>query len=60
VPASLAFVRYCLALCTGVSFVFQQAVNSNLRAEMGSSWGTIAMLLMPWPLQMMGSSHWMS
>jgi len=47
------FVDYLLALAAGVSFVFQQAVNSNLRAEIGSPWwagfasylgGTIAML----------------
>ena len=44
---------YLLALGAGVSFVFQQAVNSNLRAELGSPWwagfvsylgGTIVML----------------
>ena len=44
---------YFLALGAGVSFVFQQAVNSNLRAELGSPWwavfvsylgGTIVML----------------
>jgi transporter family-2 protein len=46
---------YTLALAAGVSFVFQQAVNSNLRAEIGSPWwagfvsyagGTLAMLIM--------------
>jgi transporter family-2 protein len=45
---------YALALVAGVSFVFQQAVNSNLRTEIGSPWwagfvsyagGTLAMLL---------------
>ena len=48
-------VGYALALLAGVSFVFQQAVNSNLREEMGSPWwagfisyagGTLAMLVM--------------
>jgi transporter family-2 protein len=29
---------YLLALGAGVSFVFQQAVNANLRAELGSAW----------------------
>jgi transporter family-2 protein len=45
---------YLLALGAGVSFVFQQAVNSNLREEVGSPWwagfisyagGTLSMLL---------------
>jgi transporter family-2 protein len=44
---------YALALAAGISFVFQQAVNANLRAELGSAWwagfvsylgGTIVML----------------
>lgn len=44
---------YFLALAAGISFVFQQAVNSNLRIELGSAWwagfvsylgGTIVML----------------
>jgi transporter family-2 protein len=44
---------YLLALAAGISFVFQQVVNANLRAELGSAWwagfvsylgGTIAML----------------
>lgn len=44
---------YALALMAGISFVFQQAVNSNLRVELGSAWwagfvsylgGTIVML----------------
>jgi transporter family-2 protein len=52
-PLSLAF--YLLAVGAGVSFVVQQAVNSNLRAEIGSAWwagfvsylgGTLAMLVM--------------
>ena len=29
---------YLLAAGAGVSFVFQQAVNANLRAELGSPW----------------------
>jgi len=29
---------YALALAAGISFVFQQAVNANLRAELGSAW----------------------
>lgn len=33
---SLGF--YALALGAGVSFVFQQAVNANLRTEIGSPW----------------------
>jgi bacterial/archaeal transporter family-2 protein len=45
---------YLVALSAGVSFIFQQAVNSNLRFELGSPWwagfvsylgGTIAMLI---------------
>jgi transporter family-2 protein len=76
VPTSFAFVVYCLAVCAGVSFVFQQAVNSNLRAEIGSPWwagfvsylgGTLAMLVIaillqqPWPsMQTIGRSHWVS
>ena len=44
-----------LALAAGTSFVIQQAVNSNLRLEIGSAWwagfisylgGTLAMLIM--------------
>jgi transporter family-2 protein len=47
------FSLYVLAAGAGVSFVFQQAVNANLRAEIGSPWwagfisylgGTLAML----------------
>jgi transporter family-2 protein len=46
---------YLLAVGAGVSFVFQQAVNANLRVEIGSPWwagfisylgGTLAMLAM--------------
>jgi transporter family-2 protein len=45
---------YALALAAGISFVFQQAVNANLRAELGSAWwagfvsylgGSIVMLI---------------
>jgi transporter family-2 protein len=52
-PQPLAlFSLYLLAAGAGVSFVFQQAVNANLRAEIGSPWwagfisylgGTLAM-----------------
>jgi transporter family-2 protein len=44
---------YGLALAAGISFVFQQAVNANLRIEIGSAWwagfvsylgGTLVML----------------
>jgi transporter family-2 protein len=50
----LAIIGYLFAIGAGVSFVVQQAVNSNLRAEIGSPWwagfvsylgGTIVMLL---------------
>ena len=46
---------YLLAVGAGISFVLQQAVNANLRVEIGSPWlagfisylgGTIAMLAM--------------
>jgi len=49
------FGFYLLAAGAGVSFVFQQAINANLRAEIGSPWwagfisylgGTLAMLAM--------------
>jgi bacterial/archaeal transporter family-2 protein len=75
-PTSVAVVGYLLAFGAGVSFVFQQAVNSNLRIEVGSLWwagfvsylgGTIVMLLMvalmrqPWPsMQLIYRSHWLS
>ena len=75
-PTSVAVLGYLLAFGAGVSFVFQQAVNANLRLEIGSPWwagfisylgGTIAMLLMaavllqPWPsTQMISRSHWLS
>jgi transporter family-2 protein len=53
-PASFAAIAYLLAAGAGLSFVFQQAVNANLRAEIGSPWwagfisylgGTLAMLI---------------
>ena len=69
----------CWVICgrgAGVSFVFQQAVNANLRAEIGSPWwagfisylgGTIVMLLValvlrePWmSKQMLQRSHLIS
>jgi bacterial/archaeal transporter family-2 protein len=59
-PANFALVGYLLAVGAGVSFVFQQAVNASLRAEIGSPWwagfisylgGTIAMLLVAILLQ---------
>ena len=49
------FGLYLVATGAGISFVFQQAVNSNLRVEIGSPWwagfvsylgGTLAMLAM--------------
>src|ERR1700675_1685084 len=52
-PANFALFGYLLAIGAGVSFVYQQAVNANLRAEIGSPWwagfisylgGTLAML----------------
>jgi bacterial/archaeal transporter family-2 protein len=76
VPISVAVFGYLLAFSAGVSFVFQQAVNANLRVEIGSPWwagfvsylgGTIAMLLtavlllQPLPsTQMIYRSHWLS
>ena len=54
-PLGAALWVYLFALGAGVSFVFQQAVNANLRAELGSPWwagfisylgGTLAMLAM--------------
>ena len=75
-PSSIAFLGYLLAFGAGVSFVFQQAVNANLRMEIGSPWwagfvsylgGTIAMLLVavllrePWPsMQLIHRSHGLS
>jgi uncharacterized membrane protein YdcZ (DUF606 family) len=50
----MSVLGYGLALAAGISFVFQQAVNANLRADLGSVWwagfvsylgGTIAMLV---------------
>jgi transporter family-2 protein len=67
---------YLLATGAGVSFVFQQAVNANLRAELGSPWwagfisylgGTLAMLAVivavrePWlTAPTMSRTSWMS
>lgn len=67
---------YLLAFSAGVSFVFQQAVNANLRIEIGSAWwagfvsylgGTVAMLLVAlllkesWPSSdVIQRSHWIS
>ena len=74
-PAILLWA-YVFALAAGVSFVFQQAVNANLRGEISSAWwagfvsylgGTIVMLLIalalrePWPsMQVIARSHWLS
>jgi transporter family-2 protein len=65
-----------LAVTAGVSFVFQQVVNANLRSEIGSPWwagfisylgGTIAILVVamalrePWPpIQAIQRSHFIS
>ena len=67
---------YALAFGAGVSFVCQQAVNANLRAEIGSAWwagfvsylgGTLVMLVVALvlrdplaSLQTVGRSHWLS
>ena len=72
----LAFGVYLLAAGAGVSFVFQQAVNANLRAEIGSPlWagvisylgGTLAMFAVilalrePWLTgPAIGRTSWMS
>ena len=74
--ASFVNIAYLLAVGAGLSFVFQQAVNANLRAEIGSLWwagfisylgGTLATLAVaialrqPWPsMQTIQRSHWMS
>jgi transporter family-2 protein len=74
--ANLAVVGYLFAVGAGVSFVFQQAVNANLSAEIGSPWwagfvsflgGTIVMLVValalrePWlSKQLLERSHWLS
>ncbi|MBV8744866.1 MAG: DMT family transporter [Xanthobacteraceae bacterium] len=68
--------EYMLVSVASVSFVFQQAVNANLRSEIGSPWlaglvsyagGTFAMLIMAVVLQerlpstiMLGRSSWLS
>jgi transporter family-2 protein len=75
-PAGFVTIAYLLAVGAGLSFVFQQAVNANLRAEIGSPWwagfisylgGTLAMLAValalrePWPsIQIIQRSHWIS
>jgi bacterial/archaeal transporter family-2 protein len=67
---------YALALGAGVSFIFQQAVNANLRGEIGSAWwagfisylgGTIVMFIMvialrePWlSAPAISRTSWMS
>jgi transporter family-2 protein len=75
-PVSFVSLAYLLAIGAGLSFVFQQAVNANLRAEIGSAWwagfvsylgGTLAMFAVaialrePWPsMQEIQRSHWIS
>lgn len=70
------FGFYLLAVGAGVSFVFQQAINANLRGEIGSPWwagfvsylgGTFAMLAMvivlgePWLTASMATrASWVS
>lgn len=74
--SGFAVFGYVLALCAGISFVVQQAVNANLRAEIGSAWlagfvsylgGTIVMLVVatllrepPPSAAMIGRSQWLS
>ena len=69
-------IGFLIAFAAGVSFVFQQAVNSNLRVEIGSVWwagsasylgGTIVMLAValtlrePFPtVAIVARSHGMS
>jgi bacterial/archaeal transporter family-2 protein len=76
IPQLAAFGLYLLALGAGVSFIFQQAVNSTLRTELGSPWwagfisylgGTLAMFAMvialrePWLTgPMVSRTGWMS
>ena len=75
-PTSVASIAYLMAAGAGLSFVFQQAVNANLRAEIGSAWwagfisylgGTLAMLAVavalrePWPsMRAIQDSSWIS
>jgi transporter family-2 protein len=75
-PASFASIAYLLAVGAGFSFVVQQAVNANLRGEIGSPWwagfisylgGTLVMLAValalrePWPsMQAIQRSHLLS
>jgi bacterial/archaeal transporter family-2 protein len=58
---------YVLALAAGISFVFQQAVNANLRVELSSAWwagfvsylgGTIVMIVVA--LLLRESATWSS
>ena len=72
----LFFSFYLLAAGAGISFVFQQAVNANLRTEIGSPWwagfisylgGTLAMFAMvvalrePWlTASAIARTSWMS
>jgi transporter family-2 protein len=67
---------YILAFGAGISFVIQQAVNANLRAEIGSAWwagfvsylgGTLVMLVIALLLReplastsLIGQSRWLS
>jgi bacterial/archaeal transporter family-2 protein len=66
---------YILSAIAGVSFVFQQAVNSQLRIQIASPWwagfvsylgGTVVMLLMavtlrePLQLDAVGKAPWLS
>jgi bacterial/archaeal transporter family-2 protein len=67
---------YILTALAGLSFIFQQAVNSNLRLEIGSPWwagfvsylgGTVVMLIVaivlrePWAsAEAIGRSSWIS
>jgi transporter family-2 protein len=75
-PAGWVSIAYLLAIGAGFSFVCQQAVNANLRAEIGSLWwagfisylgGSLVMFAMavalrePWPsLQAIQRSHLIS
>jgi bacterial/archaeal transporter family-2 protein len=71
----LVLSLYALAVGAGVSFIFQQAVNANLRGEIGSPWwagfisylgGTIVMFVMvvalrePWLAPAISRTSWMS
>ncbi len=74
--SNVAALGYLLAFAAGVSFVCQQAVNANLRVDIGSPWwagfvsylgGAVVMLIMaslmrqPLPsMQMISRSQWLS